>query len=87
MEPGELPKPVPSPLTSTVLRTFNRPQVQSTRAVKHPSPGQNKGAGDRVSGILVAPPGNAPGGTEGSSERCANHYSTAPSARWGRCGA
>jgi hypothetical protein len=63
-QPGKLPKPAPSP--STVLRTFNRPQAQSTRAVKHPAPGQDKGAGDRVSGPW--PHGQEwPGATEGAS--------------------
>jgi anti-anti-sigma factor len=42
------------------------PQAQSTRAVKHPSPGQNKGAGDRVSGPWRRGQ-EWPGGTEAAS--------------------
>ena len=41
-------------------------QAQSMRMVRHPSPGQNEGAGDRVSG--PARHGQEwPGGTEGAS--------------------
>src|SRR5271166_2548877 len=65
-QPGELPKPAPAPSPSTVLQTFNMPQAQSTRAVKHPSPGQNKGAEDRVSGSWRHGQ-EWPGGTEGAS--------------------
>src|SRR5271166_2559337 len=62
-QPGELPKPAPSP--STVLRTFNWPRAQSARVVKHPSVGQSKGAGDRVFGPWRHGQ-EWPGGTEGA---------------------
>lgn len=71
-------------VTVTVLRTFNGPQAQSTRAVRHPSPDQNKGAGDRV--FRPWRHGQEwPGGTEGASAMREPIKRMRPCAGLGRC--